>query len=433
MSGLLPLLIALALVEATSTRGGTTWASAPWWACAGVLGGALLGEMLARVLVRFPKSWLDRADLAFQGLILAGFAWLCLVPGWARWAPSTTLALAPWFALQMAWWFSFPAALASNGWTRTGFLLHQLRFGLMPLALLLPIADLCDTLGRAWRIDVWIDTNLGRGANIAGSFALMAAILVLLPVALVRLWRARPVADPEVAEDLQAVCRRLGVPVAGIMTWPTDGGRVHNAAVIGLLPRLRWVLITQDLLEDAGRDGLRAVLGHELGHARHRHLLIYLVFAAATGMASWWATQGIMALLDQFEVTRALPAELRQALVAVALLAIVWRVLFGMVSRLCERQADLAGVEATGNHRDLCEALLVVARGSGTDPRAPSWRHYSIAERIAFLTAAAQDPSMVQRHHRRVRWLVAILVLVTAVLGITLLTTSTFGPPRLIP
>ena len=428
VSGLLPLLFALALVEASTAGIRMPWASAPWWALGGVIGGAVLAEVVARWLARRPRAWLDRADVIVQGVVLAAFAWLCLMTGWARWAPSPTCALAPWFALQVAWWFSLPVALRGV-WTRWGFVVHNLRFGLMPLALVLPIADLCDTLGRAWGIDVWIDTHLGRGANMTGSFLLMAGILVLLPAVLIRLWKAKPLEDAAVAEDLNAVCRRLGVPVAGILAWPTAGGRVHNAAVIGLLPRLRWVLITEDLLHDAGPEGLRAVLGHELGHARHRHLLVYLLFAAVGGMASWWLTRWAMVGMDHLALTRDLPPDLRHAVVAVLLLAVIWRGLFGVVSRLCERQADLAGVEATGDHRHLCEALLVVARGAGTDPKSPSWRHHSIAERIAFLEAAAVDPALAVAHHRRVRWLVLILALVTAALGFTLLSTTTFGPP----
>ncbi len=427
VAGLLPLLIALALVEAANAGGPPATAADAWWAAGGVVLGGLLGEVAAHLLAR-RRHLIDRADQVVQMVTLVAFAALCLGTGWVRLVPTHTLALAPWFLLQVLWWWSMPVALGGP-WTRRGFLVHQLRFGLMPLALLLPIADLCDYLGRLWRIDWWIDTHLGRGANIAGSFLLMAGILLLLPAVLVRLWGARPLADRGLAERLDGECRRLGVPVAGVLAWPTEGGRVHNAVVIGLLPRLRWVLITDDLLRDLGEDGVRAVLGHELGHARHRHLVLYLLFAAAGGMASWWATTPLMDLLGDLPGASAVEPQIRQALVAILLLAVVWRGLFGVVSRLCERQADLVGLEATGDPRHLEEALLTVARGSGTDPAAPSWRHFSIADRIAFIRAVAADPALGVRHHGRVRWLGAILVLATAALGLTLLASGAFAPP----
>jgi hypothetical protein len=87
------------------------------------------------------------------------------------------------------------------------------------------------------------------------------------------------------------------------------------------------------------------------------------------------------------------------------------------------------GAEAAGDPRHLSEALMTVARGAGIDPRAPSWRHDSISERMAYLERVRADPDLARRHHRLVRWAATILVLATAVLGLTLLNTGAFGPP----
>lgn len=441
MAGLIPLLIALTIVE-TSARSGRAIADprtlAVWLAV--VIGlWWLVCETTTRVLVARAAGrttgshrLLMRWDLLAQAIVVGIFAWLCYHLGWARQAVYYSVALAPWAVMQcLHWWcLALPVRrLTGAPWTRWTFVAHQVRFALLPLAIALPVLDLCVLFAKHSGLEAWMSAhNFIQLANVGGALLLALALVGLLPWVLVQLWGAKPLPEGPARDELAAACDRAGVRVAGIMRWPIHGGRVYNAMVMGVLPRLRYVLFTDDLLRDFPADERLAVLGHELGHARYRHLWIYLLFALATAIASWLVRAPLDQLLARAPGAELIDADLRSGLVALVLLGIQWRVLFGWLSRQCERQADLAGAELAGagdqhgGAMAMQRALSDVARLAGVDPHTPSWRHHSIIERMDFLGLVASDQAVATDHHRQVRRTVLFLASITlALMGVAFL------------
>ena len=68
----------------------------------------------------------------------------------------------------------------------------------------------------------------------------------------------------------------MGVRCRDFKIWQTDR-QVLNAAVAGLLPSMRYVFVTDALLLYLRDDEMEAVIAHELGHVRRRHLLLRLL------------------------------------------------------------------------------------------------------------------------------------------------------------
>jgi len=97
--------------------------------------------------------------------------------------------------------------------------------------------------------------------------------------------------------------------------------------------------------------------------------------------------------------------------------ALYWGLGFGYLSRALERDADLFAADIAGGPGPFADALSSIARLSGVNLRARSWRHGSIASRIAFLEAASQNPSVRARFLRKARFLKAFLVIL-AVLSV---------------
>ena len=64
---------------------------------------------------------------------------------------------------------------------------------------------------------------------------------------------------------------------AGLLRWPLFEGRMMTAAIMGIVPRFRYILVTDSLMELLDLDELKAVLAHEAGHAKYRHILFYLI------------------------------------------------------------------------------------------------------------------------------------------------------------
>src|SRR5205823_14715197 len=76
---------------------------------------------------------------------------------------------------------------------------------------------------------------------------------------------------------LDAICNRAGVRCRDVLLWRTHHS-VGNAAVMGLLPRFRYVLLSDLLVESLPDEQISAVFAHEVGHIRHRHMVWYVLF-----------------------------------------------------------------------------------------------------------------------------------------------------------
>jgi tetratricopeptide (TPR) repeat protein len=157
---------------------------------------------------------------------------------------------------------------------------------------------------------------------------------------------------------------------------------------------------------------VEGVLGHELGHVRHHHMLFYMVFFAD------------FLLLGMF-LYSLLPAPVRDSVWAqgwllVLLVVVYWRVVFGYISRRFERQADAASCEMAESPAPLISALEKLAVASGGSRTARNWRHCSVAERVAFLSRLGPHPEALREHHAHVRTLKIVGLSVAALLGLVL-------------
>ena len=90
------------------------------------------------------------------------------------------------------------------------------------------------------------------------------------------------------------------------------------------------------------------------------------------------------------------------------IIAVYFRFVFGYFSRLFKRQADLYGVQLGIPIEHMIRALDDVAIATGYTHSVPNWHHHSLQERIDFLQAVIQDPTLVEKHNRRVRLSLAI-------------------------
>jgi len=93
--------------------------------------------------------------------------------------------------------------------------------------------------------------------------------------------------DSPIRRRLENLCRRAKIRYRDILVWKTSNS-LGNAMVMGLFPRVRYILMSDLLLERMTDDQIEAVFAHEMGHVVHRHLwwiVAYLVlfFGVAAG------------------------------------------------------------------------------------------------------------------------------------------------------
>jgi Zn-dependent protease with chaperone function len=348
--------------------------------------------------------------------------------------------------------------------SRLSYVLFQVRQKLalvfLPVLLLIAQKELLRLFPSAWQ-------EWQNAANYL-CVATLAAVVVTMPWLVRLLLGLRPLPAGPIRDRLLAASRRLRFRCSNILLWNTRSG-MANAMVLGVLPWVRYVVFTDRLLEEFTPDEIEAVFGHEVGHVKHHHMPYYLGFLVASvftlallanvclplmglvlqgglaALGSGWphAIADLVSLVDlgQNKLLAGLPL--------VGLLLSYILVVFGFLSRRCERQADVFGcravscarrdcpghdsdAELSGDGRGLCptgirifiRALEKVAQVNGINRDHPgflqSWQHSTIARRVEFLQNMLTDPGVEPRFQRRVaavKWaLLAVLVVTLAFL-----------------
>jgi STE24 endopeptidase len=368
-----------------------------------VAGGILYGLDWTR-LVRC--NWhLDRAVLVDDLLILLPV----LLPIMLSWAAFYEVDRAVRAGVEPA---GTPPEESSGRLRYVGLhLRHYLGILLLPVFALLAAQDAAELMAPGI-----LATSYGPAVYLVP----IGLLFVGLPLLLRSVWRTRPLAAGPLRERLEAAAARAGMRARDILVWQTDG-RVVNAAVAGCLPRLRYVFLTDGLLATLDDDEIEAVFGHEIGHVRHRHLVLRVLamvaplslcllaehaFPAAVRHAEDWLTGG------------GLGVQVPIGLLTLAAIAAYALFVFGGYSRLLEAQADLFGCRALASGSEARRAatfgaaLEKLAAGNGLDRRARTWQHGSIARRVEWLRQIADDPAGQRRFHRRVGLLSRLLVAV---------------------
>ena len=367
------------------------------------MAGAILYGLGWAQMVRF--NWhLDRALLVDDLLILAPVL-LPVVLGWAAFYEVEQ-------ALQtrLAGEDRPQARLATRRQYVVLHVRHYLGVLLVPVLGLLAVQDAFELIAPGWAH--------GPGTAVIHLVPLVA-LFVMFPVLLRHVWDTRPLPPGRLRDRLEGVARRSGFRARQILVWHT-GGMLVNAAVTGFVPFFRYVFLTDGLLGRLSEEEIEAVFGHEVGHIRHRHLLLRV--AAMLAPLSLWLllAEGLPQTATQLEnwISAAGPVlRVPMGLIALGAVALYMLLVFGFYSRLLEFQADLFACGALeppakgeAPVATFISALEKLAAANGTDRNARSWQHASVARRVGFLVRVAGDPIFRRRFQRQVRLLAGLIV-----------------------
>jgi STE24 endopeptidase len=407
--------------------------------------------------------------LTALGLLI--YAWMIYLVGWPRMVPPNwrlhrlavvddVLILLPYLVIQLITWSGLYLAERA--------LHHNRAFPRLPLylalkarqslGLVLPVVliflirqDLCSHLWPEWH-------------RIPAAEPIELAVLGLLVLALsplfIRLaWPTRSLPDGPLRERLERVARRAGFRFNDLLIWDT-GHLMVNACVTGVLPSFRYVLLSDALIESLSPVEVAAVLGHEMGHVAHRHLPFFgffflgslgllLVVTRLFSLPSAWLEALPWIAAEQI----ARIGEVANEVIILGFLGFFFWLVFGLLSRRFERQADVFGCrvvscgsaecpphfdleEGTHDVEPVCSlssglcpvgieifsvALARVASQNGIDISARSWRHGSIANRLGFLRRLQADPGC-ERHFQRgvrsLRLIISLALLTTLLVAV---------------
>ncbi|MCX8043706.1 MAG: M48 family metalloprotease [Desulfobacterota bacterium] len=259
-----------------------------------------------------------------------------------------------------------------------------------------------------------------------GSMVIVAvAVAIAYPRVLVRLWHCTPLPHGLLRSRLEAFCRAAGFRFTDILLWDLFDGKLITAGVLGFVPYAQYILISPTLVRLLEPEELEAVMAHEIGHVRHRHLLWYGAFVLGYGLivyAFWTLLTRIAvswdAVLDMVITSegRIAPfASFAVGVISIVLLLGYFRGVFGVFSRNFERQADGYAVVLTGSGAGIASSLEKIAGASALSRTASNWHHFGIQERIDYVMRCTTHPALIHHHDRRVRRMVSLYA---AALGI---------------
>lgn len=400
------------------------------------------------------------ANLGLVALAIAGLGWGSAV--WSRftidWRDESLLVpfgelavILPYFLIAFGSWLVYydaEAALfrAARGdsasvsfWSRGGYFLHHLRqFALLvflPLGLMLLHRTATRFTPELAQAD-WY-----RMLSLAG----VPLFIVFAPLIIKPLLGLHTMPPGRVRNRIEILAKRLHFRYSDLLVWPTHHSTM-NAMIVGLFPRVRYVIFTDAILEELPDEELDAVFGHEVGHARHGHIWYYALFL----MLSIAVIAGLFVLVG----------EQREALMLLAAGAYLF-VAFGFLSRRCERQADVFGCRAGScsdpNCTEHTDTTVFPERGEGLCPTGirncvhaldrvyamnlhggsddgrsglgtllrgvfgwlRAWQHAPMPVRIRFLHSIVDDRAAEVRFQRRLkalRWALALGLFATVLL-----------------
>ncbi len=175
--------------------------------------------------------------------------------------------------------FRIEQAFGFNRTTPRLFLLDQARSAALGVAIGLPLLAAMLALmrgaGTAWWLYGWL---LWCGFSLA--------LMLAYPVWIAPLFnRFTPLADLALRERIDALLARTGSAVGGIFTMDGSRRSSHGNAYFTGLGAARRIVFFDTLLERLAPAEVEAVLAHELGHHRLRHVLQRLVWTLASSLA----------------------------------------------------------------------------------------------------------------------------------------------------
>jgi Zn-dependent protease with chaperone function len=307
---------------------------------------------------------------------------------------------------------------------------HQMLMWIIPICM---ISGAGDVVARFIERNERVSEVVGATGSHLLQFGASFIMFMLAPFVVLRLWRTVELGGGELRDRIRAVVETHRVRVHGPYVWRTGSG-VLNAAVLGVVYPIRYLLYTDSLLESLSPRELEAVSAHEVAHLKRHHMpwLAAIAFAAA-------GVGGIVA--EVIERTHHAwyadsPIVTPQSFSNISTIGVlVWvGLVFTYASRCFERQADAFAARHLSVHgpdsstsitgeaaQSVSQALISVAYHNGIHEEKFQWRHGSIADRrrrVLALVGSRIDQLSIDRVSAFLRWGSVFVIAVIIIMGV---------------
>ncbi len=179
-------------------------------------------------------------------------------------------------------------------------------------------------------------------------------------------FKFEPVKAESLEEKIRALMDRAGLKVSRVFQVDASRRSRHSNAYFTGIGRVKRIVLFDTLLEQMTQDEILAVLAHEVGHWKKRHVLKSMILTEALAFAGlymaylligWEPLPGLAGLPAASFYARALIVGFAGSLIMFPLTP-----LFSFISRRNEREADRFASDLTGRPDALASALVKLSR-----------------------------------------------------------------------
>ncbi len=289
--------------------------------------------------------------------------------------------------------FGIEARFGFNRQTVGGFAVDLIKQSLLGLAiggpLILLVLWLMGIMGEAWWLWVW---GVWMGFNLL--------ILMLYPTVIAPLFnKFTPLEDVALKARIEALLQRAGFTSSGVFVMDGSRRSSHGNAYFTGLGKNKRIVFFDTLLTQLNPEQIEAVLAHELGHFKHRHIVkrIALMFVISLLMlaALAWLKQAPWFYAGLGVITASDASALALFFLALPVFLFPLTPLMSLYSRKHEFEADAFAARHSAPE-DLIAALVRLYRDNAAtltpDPLYSLFydSHPKAVERIAKLEYHAQ-------------------------------------------
>jgi Zn-dependent protease with chaperone function len=235
----------------------------------------------------------------------------------------------------------------------------------------------------------------------------LVTLIIMTPWLLRLIWSTEPLPGGEQRRRIEQIFRQQELRIGEILVWRTDQ-RIVNAVLAGLTPICRYLFISDGMLDRLPGEKLTAIVAHEAGHLRHRHLLrLFLSLQIPFSLL----------MVTQLILNRAGISIEYVRICSTFGIVLGWLAIHTRISQLLEHQADVAACYILAGKQQLdtdavdsySEALTCATSGCS----ASDWLHPSPLNRIAMLQYLLRDVRRESHFHAQIRRVTSLLLSAT--------------------
>ena len=179
--------------------------------------------------------------------------------------------------------------------------------------------------------------------------------------------------NPWLESTVKGLADKSGIPTPRLATVPDN---TPNAFVFGRTASDATLAVHEGLLRNLNEDEVKGVIGHELGHIKHKDYIIMTIISALPLIAYLVARSTWTVARFSGSSRKGEESEMRVALFAVGIISYIIYIISLLcvmrLSRLREHYADAYSAYITGSPRSLESALAKITYGLSLSPKPTS-------------------------------------------------------------